>query len=488
MPKRAEQPAAPAIEALRGIQQPRIGTPRRGKLRSYGAAAVALMKLLGVDLDTWQRHVLAIGMEVEPSGLWRSRTNQLVVARQNGKTRGVLIPRIASQLFLFGGQTLHTAADRAVPRSHFEELAELVTGEPALSREVKRLRLANGQEELILKTGASYRILAPTSKAFRGWTCHLLVWDEVREQRDSDAFSASLYTQRSVSNPQMWGASNAGDPDSLILNRLRDRGRAAAADPDSDRGMSYFEYSADPDLAISDPEAWRQANPSLGYRLRASALLEELANDDPDDFRTEALCQWVENTARLAVPPERWRACGEGVPVREERSPVWLAVDVDPEQTRAALVAAAWHSGRLVCELVESWDTGGPVSEEAIAERTHAWWRSLRARAIAYDPYTTGGVAARLKPRMPDKALHKVTGVDWYTACGQLWDQVQALVIWHPSDATLTGDILAAARKDVGDGAWSMSRRHSQQSIPAATALARAVHLAVTPAPVVAIN
>ncbi len=477
-----------SLEELRGSQVPRFGTSRRPELGSYGQAAVALMDVLGVSLLPWQTATLEVGMEVLPNGHWRSPTCAVVVARQNGKTRGVLIPRVAAQLFLFGGLTLHTSADRAVPRSHFEELAELVTGVPALSKEIKRLRLANGQEELTLKSGASYRILAPTARAFRGWTANLLVWDETREQRDTDAWSAALYTQRAVPNPQLWTVSNAGDPDSVILNRLRDRGRASVADPESDSGMTYMEWSADEDRAITDPDGWIEANPSLGYFLRADALLEELSNDDPDRFRTEALCQWVDNTARLAVPADRWRACAEGVPVREDGARPWLAIDVDPEGLRAALVAVSWHSGRLVAEILESWDDGYPVSLDVIADRTFDWWKSTRALAIAYDPYTATAVRDRLEPRIPVKKLHKVTGVDWYTACAQLWDTVQHLTLWHPSDQVLTGDVLAAARKEIGDGAWSMSRRHSQQSIPAATALARAVHLAVTPAAVPSIS
>ena len=195
-------PATDTLGDLKGSQVPRFGTVRRPELSTYGPATIALMDLLGVDLLPWQRSTLEIGMEVQANGHWRSPTNAVVVARQNGKTRGVLIPRVAAQLFLFGGLTLHTSADRAVPRSHFEELAELVTGVPALSREIKRLRLANGQEELTLNSGASYRILAPTARAFRGWTAELLVWDETREQRDTDAWSAALYTQRAVPNPR----------------------------------------------------------------------------------------------------------------------------------------------------------------------------------------------------------------------------------------------------------------------------------------------
>lgn len=477
------------LEQLRGCQLPRVGTPRRPDLGSYGPAAAALMDTLGVELLPWQQHALTVGMEVLPNGRYRSQTVAVVVARQNGKTRGLLIPRIAFQLFMEPRTlTVHLSADRAVPRTHFEELVELVTAVPALSRQIKRVRLANGQEELKLKNGSTYTIKAPTGKSNRGPTVHLLVWDETREQRDNEAWSAALYTQRAVPNPQLWTVSNAGDPDSLILNRLRDRGRTAAADPDSDPGMTYLEWSADKKRHVLDTDGWREANPSLGYFLRASAFLEEMNNDDPDTFRTEALCQWVASTASLAVPADRWRACAEGVPPREDGSRPWLGVDIDPEGMRAVLVAVSWHSGRLVAEVLESWDDGLPVSHDVIADRTHDWWRSTRATAIAYDPYTTGAVAERLERRITKRKLAKVTGVDWYTACTQLWDAVQHLILWHGSDDVLTGDVLAAARKEVGDGAWSISRRHSQQSIPAAMALARAVHLAVTPAAVPSIS
>ena len=487
--------AAADLGDLRGYQLPRIGTPRRDDLVTFGPAASRLMDLVGVELLPWQRHTLDVGMEILPNGRWRSRTNSVVVARQNGKSRGILMPRILAELFLdfgFGkpGYVIHQAQDRALPREHFMELVEKVEAVPALTRHVRKIRYTNGSESITMRNGATYTLKAPTRGAGRGPSVTLLIWDEVREQRDFAAWEAAFFTIAAQPNPQVWTVSNAGDPDSVLLNQLRDRGRAAAADPESDPSMTYLEWSADDDREITDPEGWRQANPALGHMLRPDAILEELRNVEEHGFRTERLCQWVDVAASLAVPADLWRACGvDAAPERDPESRPWLAFDIDQEGSRAVLVAVSWHSERLVAEILQSLDDGTAVDHAAMAHSILEWYRANRARAIAYDPLLGTAVANRLAAKITNpKRLVKVSGVQWYAACAQLLDQVRQRVLWHADDPMLNSDVLAATRKDVGDGAWQIVRRDAAQPIPAATALARAVHLAVKPRPVPSVH
>ncbi len=478
---------------LKGSQLPRIGTPRREHLATFGPSAARLMELIGVELMPWQTHTLDVGMEVLPGNRWRSRTNSVVVARQNGKSRGILMPRVMAELFLpqlwFNnrpGYVIHQAQDRALPREHFVELVEKIEDTPSLMRQVRKIEWTNGRETLRMKSGAVYTLKAPTRGAGRGPSATLLMWDEVREQRDFAAWEAAFFTISAMRSPQVWTVSNAGDPDSLLLNQLRDRGRPAATDPDSDPTMTYLEWSAPDEAEITDPDGWRHANPALGHTLPVDSIFEELKNVEESGFRTERLCQWVDVAVSLAVPADAWRACHTDEPERDPDSRPWLAFDIDQDGLRAVLVAASWHAGRLVCEVLESWDDGTPVDHATIAARVLDWYRANQARGIAYDPLLGTAIADRIAPRIGNakKRLLKVSGHDWYAACSQLLDNVKQGIIWHADDPTLNSDILAAARKDVGDGAWQITRRDAAQPIPAATAITRAVHLAVKPRPV----
>ena len=469
---------------LYGMQMPRLGTPRTPGVRTAGGQLAELSKLTGMELLPWQQHVHDVGLEIGDDGKWLHNVVATIVARQNGKTSGVLVRRILAGLFILGDQhILHAAQNRALVIDQFREVLNAIESNPWMKREIKKVRMTTGAESIELNDGSTYRILAPTQEAFRGWKkVGLIIFDEIREHRSDTVWSSGRYTQRVHPNPQIWVASNAGDADSIVLNAIRDRGRAAVEDPASDPGIAYFEWSAPDGLDVDDPEAWAYANPSLGYLIDEARILEELRSDEPDRFRTEALCQWVDTSSRSAVPRKAWMDAQADIPDLEPdpNRPVWMAVDIDPERERASLVAVTHIDGKLVAAQVASWKAveGHPVTEAEVAADVAMWIDLWHPRALGYDPYTCTGIAETLASRV---RVEKITGVRWYTACAQLWDTISAGELAHPGDEEFTEDVLAAGRRDIGDGIWTMSRRDSHKSIPAATALGRAVHLAVSP-------
>ena len=313
LPKHYRELSTEELASLKGIPTPRIQTPR-GPGKSLEPAVSALAEIAGLEPWEWQRITLDLALELNVANprRWAHRVVTLLCSRQNGKTRVILL-RILAGLYLFRESLIiHTAADRALPRAVFEELVTAIEDVPELRAEVHKVRLANGTEELTLKGGRSYRIVAPRQDAVRGWSVDCFIVDEAREQRDDAMLSAGLYMQRAVPNPQLWIVSNAGDPDSVVLRRYRDRGLAAVEDPASDPEMCLVEYSTDRDP--EDPNGWIESNPALGISIDGPTLLEELRSDDPLSFRTEALCAVGRDgdgdggPARLVAPLRRRRA------------------------------------------------------------------------------------------------------------------------------------------------------------------------------------
>ena len=465
-----------------GRVEPRIGTPRTAR-RSLSGATQDLAELAGYTEREFQTLALDRALEVEANGDWGYETVVMLIARQNGKTV-VLSMRILAGLYLFDDRLiLHTAADRALPRSVFEDLAERIESSSALSRRVKRIRTSNGQEEIRLKDGNSYRILAPAQDAWRGWPqVGLTVFDEVREQRTDALWSAGMYTQRAHPNPQRWAVSNAGDPESVVLRRLVDRGRKAAADPESDPRICYMEWSTPDDYPIDDPDGWAYANPELGRSLRMESLIEELRSDTESRFETEALCRWVATAGDLAIPMEAWNACADPDLPDLEPDPTArtiFAVDIDPGRTDAVLMIGIQRPDEpLIVGVAESWSNPGGVDEAAIAASLEEWIELWRPESIGFDPYTTGTLAERMQYHATWEKIH---GVRYVSACLATWDIVSAGRLAHPADPYMDAQIAAAGRKDVGDGAFTIARLRSDVAIPAVVSLARVVALAVEP-------
>jgi len=466
---------------LIGSATPRIWTPRTAA-PTRTAALEAVGEMAGIDLWEWQRNAVDVALEYDPStGKWIRRLVTILVARQNGKT-WILESRILFGLFVVPDDKLilHTAQDRAVPRELFESLVTRIGDSKALHRRVAKIRETNGQEQIKLKDGSRYRILAPRPKAFRTWPCDVLIFDEAREQHDTDLWGAAYPTQRSRPNPQAWVVSNAGDPDSVVLNGLRDRGRLAADDPSTDPRIAYLEWSAPEDAALDDPAGWVAANPALGTSVTPADIRDELLALDENAFRTEILCQWVTTITTPAIDAAKWHAAAGTPDAVEPGIPRPVAgIHISGDRTYAALAIAAERNERLVVDLVDEWADPDGVDVLAIARDTVAWMKAHRIREIGYDRAATSIVAQHVTRK--NWEAHRIDTVEYVTASQNLVDAINTGYLIHRSNPSLDAQVAAAGRQDRKDGTSYISAAHSSGEIAGVLALAFAVSIAYRP-------
>jgi phage terminase large subunit-like protein len=179
--------------------------------------------------------------------------------------------RILAGMFLWGERLqIHTAHKLTTSSEIFWKIDEIIqANEQLVTRFVKKYE-TKGSQEIKLNDGTRYLVRANNSAA-RGIaapdTIHL---DEVREYKDDEVWASLRFTQMASKNPMAIVYSNAGDQHSVILNRMRERGLAAAAGADDPIG--WFEWSAEPGCAIDDINGWKSANPSLGYTIHIDNL------------------------------------------------------------------------------------------------------------------------------------------------------------------------------------------------------------------------
>jgi len=452
--------------------QPRLGTKRTSR-RTRANEAAAVAEVVGRPLLPWQTTALEVGLETTDTGAWAYRDVAVAVARQNGKTGGILETRILTGLLLWGERVLHSAQNRELPRESFLAIADtLETRFPG--RLAARPRRANGQETVRMGNGGSYRIIAPRPDAPRGHVADLIVIDEVREYRDTAFVSAILPTLNTSQNPQVWWASNAGDPDSVVLNGLRQRGL------DTDPTLAWLEWSADPALADDDPQAWSQANPSLGTLIDVDRIAHLHATLTPEAFQTEVLCRWVEVSGTRAVPSVLWESARDPAIEGPSTKPV-VSIDIDPDRAAVA-ISVAWSlpDGRIGTDLA-LYRTGNLDNLEADVTRELS---HLAPSVIGFDPWTTQALADHLTAT--GWLTYPVTGRAWVSACQTLLDLLTTDRLRHPGREVLDVQLAHAARRETTEGRWWISR--GSEPIPAVTATARAVHLAARPRPLYAIH
>jgi phage terminase large subunit-like protein len=400
----------------------------------------------------------------------------VTVARQNGKSH-LLSMRILAGLLLWNERLIvATAQSREVALETFRNVVGLLESSPKYVAQIKGVTRSYGREELVMRNGCRYRLVAPTSGGARGFTSHLAIVDELREHKTYDAYAAISYTT-TVPRGQLWFASNAGDQTSLVLNDMR---RMALAQ--SEPGPIYYaEWSADPHLDVDDPKAWAQANPSLGHLVDAEVIAGRLKTDPRPVFETEALCRWVD-VLDSPWPPNAWADCGDLELEITLGAPTFLAVDVSIDRRHAALVAVqVLDDDRLGVHLLETWKADGAIDELQIAGAIAPIARKLHARSVAFDRYTAAGIASRLASvGIP---VGDCSGAQFAQACDELLSSMVHGRLVHAGQTALDEHVLSCVKKPVSDGGWRIVRRQSAGPIAGAVALAMATHYALQPIP-----
>ena len=377
------------------------------------------------------------------------------------------------RLYMDGAKLVFgVAQDVSLAREQWQMAQDTIDACPDLKAEFGNVRKVNGDEWFRLTNGGRYKIAAANRKAGRGYSIDELNIDELREQRSWDAWSALSKTTSARANGQTWCMSNAGDDESVVLNQLRE-----AALSGRDPSIGLFEWSAPDGVELDDTDGWCQANPGLGYIMSEAAIRSALGTDPPNVFRTEVLCQKVDQLDG-AVDLGAWKACADPAgKMPEDKSRRVACFDLAPDGNHATLSVAALSSDGLVrVAIVRAWR-----SSEAARDELGGVLDELKPAAVAW--YPSGPAAAFAPILRPRKGSVELTGGKVAEACQGLADLAKARQIVHPSDPLLDAHISGAQKLNSADG-WRFVRR-GVGHVDAAYAAAGAVNLALT-LPVVA--
>lgn len=351
-----------------GKTEPRIWTPPLRELTretTLGFVFCEFCESLGVELLPWQKWLAVHALEIITEGeKWRFRFRYvlILVSRQNGKTFFEVMLNI---FFLFGLKShlvLGTAQNLDTAVETFEDTVAQVEEIPELKEFLKKVNRGTGKREMLLDNGDRYKVIAATRKA-RGLSSDLIMMDELREQTTWEAWGAISKTMMARPSAILFGLSNAGDVSSVVLRHLRAQAHAAIGDPDGicrltdslggekiGDSIGIFEWSAHPGCMIDDVEEWAQANPSMGYGFMTELALRSAMGTDPENiFRTECLCQWVENLLPSPFPDNAWENGIDKDSFIAGESSIYYGIDLSQDRRWTSIAACGlredgnWH-------------------------------------------------------------------------------------------------------------------------------------------------
>jgi hypothetical protein len=487
-PGSSTRPASrgPGRKKLYGRAEPRLYTrPLRPLTRktSRGYEVIDFAKLIGEPLLPWQEFAVIHALELNPDGSYRFRTVLILVGRQNGKSH---LKRIVTlwRMYMDGAtRIIGVAQDLALARDQWQMCQESIHACPDLEEEWQGVRNVNG-DEMFWASGCRYAIKAATGKAGRGGSNDEVNIDELREQRDWKAWAAVSKTTSARPKGQTWAMSNAGDDTSVVLNQLQAVGEAG-----TDPSLCLLEWSAEPGCELDDVTGWQQANPGLGYTVSEAAIRSALGTDPPNVFRTEVLCQRVDQLDG-AIDYDAWQACADAAGTMSAlKDRIVACLDGAPDGKHWTLaVAAILDDGRPRVEVTADW-----TSAAAVRKDLPALLATIGPKAFAWYPGGPGAeLATTLRPlatkinrhagkradgELPeDGAIH---GARPYAVCMELAGLIRDRGIVHGGQELLDTHLKGAGKLTSGDGSWRFTRHggHCDAAYAAAGAVNGALNL-----------
>ena len=456
----------------RGLTEPRLWTRPLRELTpktSVGFEAVTFAEqILGIDLLPWQRWLLIHMLETTPEGLFRFRTAVVLVARQNGKSTVAQVLALWRMYVDRAPLVIGTAQSLDTAEEIWQGAVDMAESVPELAGEIADVMMAAGKKTLKLSTGERYKVASSNRRGGRGLSGDLVLLDELRESQDWSSWGALTKTTLARSRAQIIGLSNAGDDTSVVLNHLR-----AVALRDMDRpetDIAIFEWSAPDGCDLDDQDAWRQANPALGFTIGSKAIASALTTDPAHVFRTEVLCQRVDMSAQSPLP--RWPDCLDAESSPQREWPVAFAVDVSWDRSTSWIVAAAVRpDGRVHVEVVAS-GVGTDWVLPWISERLEVWGPVAVAVQAHGAPAST--LADPLEVLVGSARMLRLGREDLGRSCGLMFDQVSSLSVAHTGQEQLADAARSAAIRPLGD-AWVFDRKKSPLDIAPLMAATEAV-------------
>jgi len=499
-------PAEPDVDTIRGSVLPRLWTPplvtgppggcpcecALTNETSYGFRLIRFAEIIGWPFDEWQRFLAIHVGELLPDGRPRFRTLLIIVARQNGKT---VFARVLILFWMFVQKiklTVATHLDRGEAKKSWQETIDMAEAIEWLAEQLPAYhqRLQPGEEDFWNTHDAHYVFKAPNRRAGRGRSINRAHLDEIREHYNRETFAAVVGAMRAARDAQLIATSNQGYAQGVVLKSLREAALRYIATGQGDRRLGLIEWSAPEGSRPSDLRALAMANPDLGNRIDAEALLadaltaESEGGDALDEFYTEYMCiarEILNPAIDLGVWAERGpRTDRPMVTLAEHRDKLACCLDVSKDNGHITLAGAVVVDGKVHTGVIAGWDSTAKMRAELpdvidkIRPRVLAWFPKSPTAAVMVE-LSKARRATTAAKRWPPR-LVKLSEITTETpaVCMGFAEQIDADDLRHDGHALGVAHVGNAVRRPQGD-LWVFDRRGSGH-IDALYAMAGAVH------------
>jgi hypothetical protein len=308
-------------EALKGCQTPRVQL-KPAEVSSEAADCIDFYHLWGRRLDVWQQNALRAGMGRREDGNWAAFEVGVIVSRQNGKGK-VAEPLCLYALFVLGLTKIIYSAHRGdTVENARDSIRELIKANPDLLRRCKPINDSDWHIELLTGQRLEFKTRSGPNGG-RGLTADLLILDEALAVKQ-EQLNAVLPTMTARPYAQIWYTSTVPAAADQYLCRVRQRVL------DGQSGVAWAEWTADPDMALTDPANIAQANPGLGRRITMERIMQLRAALGEDGWKTECMGVWPGTAEGAALDRKAFERMRDPTSHRGVDADAVLSIDVTP--------------------------------------------------------------------------------------------------------------------------------------------------------------
>lgn len=274
------------------------------------------------ELIDWQEQIIRDLFGVlKPNGYRQFNTAYIEIPKKQGKSE--LAAAVALLLLCGDGEeraeVYGCAADRNQAKIVFDVAVDMVRFCPALS---KRVKILESQKKITyLPTNSYYQVLSADVANKHGFNTHGVIFDELHTQPNRKLFDVMLQGSGDARmQPLYFLITTAGNDTNSICYEVHQKAIDIAEGRKVDPTFYSVIYGAAENEDWTDPEVWKNANPSLGITVGIDKVKAacESAQQNPGEenaFRQLRLNQWVKQSVRW-MPMEKWDACA--FPVSED--------------------------------------------------------------------------------------------------------------------------------------------------------------------------
>lgn len=488
------------LVARLGAQTPTIQHSPPSVVSSAAAEeAIELADAYGVadgnPLSESQKITLRNGLGERADGSWAATRIADFGPRQGTGKNDKIAARELAGLMLFDEQLIiHTAHEFPTANESFLRLVAVFEAWDDLRRKVARIRYANGEQGIELRTGQRLKYRARTGGSGRGFAkADLLVYDEA-QHLGREHVAASGPAKMANPNSQTWYAGSGGLATSAVAWSVR-----SAALHGTGGRLAYTEMTGERITVLAgkirtvapdpfDRDVWYSCIPGLGRWVSEEAVEAMLDELGPELFAREVLCVWDPlpgaDREDAKLPVAAWSATGISMTraVSEFSTDLVYAFDVSPDGEWASIAAA---SGSLL----------GPYVE-VIEHRQGVGWLPARLaelvkkdRKVVVACNAAGPAGAQVasilvaftEARISSDRLVLISSPQYKQACGGFFTDVVEGRLMRPAEGQGPLEIAAAdaTERVIGD-AWAWDLRSA--TVPICPLVACTIARALLPA------